>query len=56
MCIRDRDMVKMFGDFYRDFRKETALNMLNQLGIGLEDRMKTLSKGCLLYTSYFSCW
>ena len=27
------------------FGSKTALNMLNQLGIGLEDRMKTLSKG-----------
>lgn len=43
--MRVKDMVKMFGDFYQDFRKETALNMLNQLGIGLDDRMKTLSKG-----------
>ena len=27
------------------FEKKQLLNMLNQLGIGLEDRMKTLSKG-----------
>lgn len=43
--MRVKDMVKLFDDFYQDFRKETAIGMLNQLGIRLDDRMKTLSKG-----------
>ncbi|MFR1831616.1 MAG: ABC transporter ATP-binding protein [Lachnospiraceae bacterium] len=43
--MKVKDIVKMFEDFYPDFRKETALDMLNRLNIHLDDRMKTLSKG-----------
>ena len=43
--MRVKDIVKMFEDFYPDFRKDTALDMLGRLDISLDDRMKTLSKG-----------
>ena len=39
------DMLDFFEDFYEDFQKERALNMLSSLGIEPKARMKTLSKG-----------
>lgn len=38
-------LLLMFEDFYRDFRKELALSMLEKLGIEPKLRLKTLSKG-----------
>ncbi len=38
-------IVKMFTDFYDDFRPELAYNMLSQLGITPNVKLKTLSKG-----------
>ncbi len=38
-------MVKLFADFYRDFRRETAEEMMARLSISMRDRMKSLSKG-----------
>ena len=43
--MRVKDIVEMFHDFYQDFNKEKAVDMLNRLNIGLEERMKHLSKG-----------
>lgn len=38
-------IVKMFTDFYEDFRPALAYNMLSQLGITPSVKLKTLSKG-----------
>lgn len=38
-------LVDMFCDFYEDFRRDTAIEMLTQLGITTGVRLKTLSKG-----------
>ncbi len=39
------DILKYFSDFYADFSKEKALEMLNSLNIDANAKMKTLSKG-----------
>ena len=39
------DVLEYFVDFYADFSKEKALEMLSSLGIDPSVRMKTLSKG-----------
>lgn len=38
-------LVDMFCDFYEDFRRDTAIEMLTRLGITTDVRLKTLSKG-----------
>lgn len=38
-------VVSMFADFYEDFSDETAFQMLGQLGISADVKLKTLSKG-----------
>lgn len=38
-------LVNMFCDFYADFRRDTAIEMLSRLGITTDVRLKTLSKG-----------
>lgn len=38
-------IVDMFCDFYADFRKELAYEMLERLGISPDRKLKTLSKG-----------
>lgn len=38
-------IVKMFSDFYEDFRAELAFEMIERLGINKGDKLKTLSKG-----------
>lgn len=48
-------LVDMFADFYGDFRKELAIEMLTRLGITEKAKLKTLSKGnkekvCLILT------
>ena len=43
--LRVSDMVRMFRDFYTDFRLETAEDMLERLEISGSERMKSLSKG-----------
>ena len=50
-----RQILAYFQDFYWDFRRELAEQMLHRLGIPLDKRMKTLSKGnkekvCLILT------
>lgn len=39
------DIVAFFRDFYGDFNFDKALGMLQNLGVGLSDPLKTLSKG-----------
>lgn len=38
-------MVEYFADFYEDFSRDKAYQMLNALGINIEASLKTLSKG-----------
>ncbi|MBQ3095471.1 MAG: ABC transporter ATP-binding protein [Clostridia bacterium] len=40
-----RQIVSMFTEFYADFREELAYEMLTQLGISPDKKLKTLSKG-----------
>ena len=42
---RIRNILDYFADFYEDFSKEKALEMLSKLGIDPSARMDTLSKG-----------
>ena len=39
------DILDMFEDFYPDFKRERALQMLESLNINPADKIKTLSKG-----------
>ena len=39
------DIVKMFTEFYEDFRPELAHEMIARLGIDKKERLKSLSKG-----------
>lgn len=43
--MKVRDIVGMFDDFYKDFSREKAEDMLKRLNINEDDRLKTLSKG-----------
>lgn len=43
--MRVSDLMKLFSDFYKDFRMERAEAMLKSLGIDPKDRIKTMSKG-----------
>ena len=43
--IRVRDILTFFSDFYEDFQKERSDQMLADLDINIEARLKTLSKG-----------
>lgn len=40
-----KDLIEFFHDFYDDFRKERAYDMLQKLNIQPEDKLKTMSKG-----------
>ncbi|MCI9123772.1 MAG: ABC transporter ATP-binding protein [Eubacterium sp.] len=40
-----KDVVGLFEDFYADFDRERAYDMLGKLKIGPQERLKTLSKG-----------
>ena len=42
---RVRDTVEFFADFYRDFSKERAYALLGDLGIDINAKFKTLSRG-----------
>jgi ABC-type multidrug transport system, ATPase component len=39
------DLLGFFADFYSDFSREKAIEMLKNLSISLDERLKTLSKG-----------
>ena len=43
--MRAEDMIAFFGDFYEDFNRIKADNMLQDLNINPRDRLKTMSKG-----------
>lgn len=43
--MRVEDMIRMFSDFYRDFREDAVREMLGSLNISAKEKMKTLSKG-----------
>ena len=43
--MKVRDILNFFSDFYADFNMGKACEMLQRLGIGVEDRLKNMSKG-----------
>lgn len=43
--MKVREMISFFKEFYENFNEQKALTMLNSLNIGLEDKLKTMSKG-----------
>jgi ABC-2 type transport system ATP-binding protein len=43
--MKVRDLLSFYADFYGDFRRDTAETMLGNLGLDLNRRFKTLSKG-----------
>lgn len=43
--MRVSDLLDFFSDFYANFDKAKAVDMLNRLEIGLGDRLKSMSKG-----------
>jgi ABC-2 type transport system ATP-binding protein len=43
--MRIRDAVEFYADFYADFNKDAAREMLKNLNIAQDKRVKTLSKG-----------
>ena len=43
--MKVKNVIKYFEDFYTDFNKEKAYELLSKLNINPEDKMKTLSKG-----------
>lgn len=43
--MRVQDMIDFFGDFYSNFDKAKAFEMLRHLNINVRDRLKTMSKG-----------
>ena len=43
--MRVRDVLDIFRDFYQNFDRQKALEMLSRLHIGLGDRLRTMSKG-----------
>lgn len=45
MSQKVRELLDYFEDFYEDFRRDRAENMLARLGISVNDRLKTMSKG-----------
>lgn len=43
--MKVHDILAFFADFYRDFNMKKAMEMLKLLNIGVNDRIKTMSKG-----------
>lgn len=43
--MKTADLVDLFADFYADFRKDRAEAMCTALGIGMNARVKNMSKG-----------
>lgn len=43
--MKVRELLDYFEDFYEDFRRERAEQMLKNLNISQEDKLKTMSKG-----------
>lgn len=45
MNFKVKDLLEYFKDFYEDFDKEKALELLKKLNINIDDKLKTMSKG-----------
>ena len=43
--MKTKDLVDLFADFYADFRRERAEAMCHALGIAMDMKIKTMSKG-----------
>lgn len=43
--MRVHQIIELFMDFYQDFKPEKAYDMLKNLNINADDRLKTMSKG-----------
>lgn len=43
--MKVKETIEFFADFYEDFRKERAIEMLQKLNIPLDAKIKALSKG-----------
>lgn len=43
--MRVNDLINFFADFYTDFDRSRAVDMLAKLGISVEDRLQHMSKG-----------
>lgn len=43
--MRVADLLGFFQDFYKNFNRDKAVEMLSRLNIGLNDRLKSMSKG-----------
>ena len=43
--MRVSQLIQFFQDFYEDFNRDKAYDMLNKLGLNSKDRLKTMSKG-----------
>lgn len=43
--MKIKDIINMFKDFYADFNVEKAKSLFDKLGIKLDDKMKSMSKG-----------
>ena len=43
--MKVKDLLQFFSDFYEDFDKQRAVDMLQKLKINIDDRLKTMSKG-----------
>ncbi len=43
--MKTRDLIDFFADFYADFRRDRAEAMCHALGIGLDAKIKAMSKG-----------
>lgn len=45
MNIKVSELLNFFEDFYEDFDKEKAIELLEKLDININDKLKTMSKG-----------
>ncbi len=43
--MKVKELLDYFEDFYEDFCRDRAITMLENLNIGLDDKLKTMSKG-----------
>ncbi len=43
--MKTADLIRLFADFYADFRRDRAEAMCRALGIGMDARIKAMSKG-----------
>lgn len=43
--MRPVDAINYFADFYKDFDKDKALDMVSRFGLDMKQRVKTMSKG-----------